>query len=292
MDLRKYVYNNHWTLGFSEDNLEEIVNGIQPTFHWMKNPYNNRWFADPFILDVTDEYIWVLVEEYYDPIKRGRISKLTVNRRNYQLEKIDVVLELPTHLSFPVIKRIGGDIFIYPENGASNQLNLYKYNPFTNECKKERTLAKGYLADAIITDLFGKELMFTTIVPNHNGKELLVYTEEDGQYKEKREIRFESNIARNAGDWFLLNNKVYRPCQDCNERYGGAVILQEVLKSDDCFSFHEINTINAAYKSYQLGCHTFNHYKGLIVIDVNGYRRPFLAKTVGVIMRIVRFVIK
>lgn len=292
MDLRKYVYNNHWTIGFSEDNLEEIVQGSKPNVRWMKNPYKNRWFADPFILDVTDDFIWVLVEEYYDPIKRGRISKLTINRSNYQLEEIDVVLELPTHLSFPVIKRSMGDIFIYPENGASNQLNLYKYDPSTNECELERTLANGYLADSVITDLFGSDTLFTTMVPNHNGKDLLVYTEKDGLYQKKSTICFESNIARNAGDWFLLNGNVYRPCQDCNERYGGAVILQKVVKEEDNYSFYEVNRINVAFNSYQLGCHTFNHYKGVTVIDVNGYRRPFLAKTVGVIMRLIRSIIK
>ena len=39
---------------------------------------NEGWFADPFILDVTKREIIVLVEEWYDSIQRGRISKLTI----------------------------------------------------------------------------------------------------------------------------------------------------------------------------------------------------------------------
>lgn len=292
MNLKKYIYNNHWTLGFSEDNLENIVSGKQPTIHWMKNPYKNRWFADPFILDYSENEITVLVEEYYDPIQRGRISKLTVDRKSYQLKNVDVVLELPTHLSFPIIKRSGDDIYIYPENGASNNLVLYKYNPNTNTCKTEKILAKGYLADAVITDLFGEELLFATVVPNHNGKDLMIYKEKGKIYQEVNKVHFESNISRNAGDWFTLNNKVYRPCQDCNERYGEAVIIQEVSKVDDTLSFKKVNRICSTHHSYKLGCHTLNHYKGLIVIDVNGYRRPLLAKMVGAIMKFVRLFVK
>lgn len=292
MDLKKYIYNNRWTIGFSEDSLEDIVSGKQPFIHWMKNPYKNRWFADPFILDVTKDDISVLVEEFFDPIQRGRISKLTIDRRRCQLKNISVVLELPTHLSFPVIKRIGDDIYIYPENGASNELVLYKYNPITDECKRERVLVKGYLADAIETDVFGEKLLFTTIVPNHNGKNLLVYKELNGTYSKVNEVHFESNIARNAGDWFVVDEKIYRPCQDCNERYGGAIILQEVSREGETYIFREVNRFDYTYKSYQLGCHTFNHYKGVSVFDVNGYRRPFMAKSVGAIMRVVRMILK
>ena len=205
---------------------------------------------------------------------------------------VDVVLELPTHLSFPIIKRSGDDIYIYPENGASNNLVLYKYNPNTNTCKTEKILAKGYLADAVITDLFGEELLFATVVPNHNGKDLMIYKEKGKIYQEVNKVHFESNISRNAGDWFTLNNKVYRPCQDCNERYGEAVIIQEVSKVDDTLSFKKVNRICSTHHSYKLGCHTLNHYKGLIVIDVNGYRRPLLAKMVGAIMKFVRLFVK
>lgn len=277
MNLRHYIYDNHWTLGFIEEPVENIVFGKSYSVHWMRNPYRNRWFADPFILDVTDNEIIVLVEEFYDPINRGRISKLIVDRLSYRLVKVVPILELPSHLSFPAIKRVGEKVFIYPENGNASTLNLYEYNPVTDACKELRTLSNDPLADAIWTDLFGEELIFSTHQPTHNGSELGVYRLDGNLFKESGLISFPANTARNAGDWFKVGDKVYRPAQDCTKRYGGAVILQEVTKTDFGFNFKDVCRIEHTYKSYKLGCHTFNNYNGLSVIDVNGYRRPILA---------------
>lgn len=286
MNLRHYIYNNHWTIGFIEEPVADIVSGKQYSVHWMKNPYRNRWFADPFILDVTDKEIKVLVEEFYDPIHRGRISKLIVNRDSYKLVEIVPFLELPTHLSFPAIKRVGDKVFIYPENGNASTLKLYQYNPATDECKEVKTLSNDPLADAIWTEMFGEELIFSTHQPTHNGSELGVYRIDGDLFKENELISFSANIARNAGDWFKIGNKVYRPAQDCTKRYGGAVILQEVIKSGSAFEFKNVCRIEHTYKNYRLGCHTFNNYKGLSVIDVNGYRRPNMANLMAKVTEI------
>lgn len=279
MDIRKYVYDNHWTIGFPQNSLGEIINGSKLDVKWMKNPYTDRWFADPFILCHDNKEIVLLVEEFCDRIQRGRISKIVVSRSDYRLKNVEVVLELPTHLSFPAIKRKNGLVYIYPENGASNKLILYQYNPDSNECIEVCNMAEGYLADAIETDLFGESLLFTTIVPEHNSNKLVVMSKgSDCRYHPYKTVLFDSNIARNAGDWFNYSNSVYRPAQNCTFVYGGEMIIQKVfINNDGDFVFETIRRIKEQYKSYNLGCHTFNHYNGVSVIDVNGYRRPLLA---------------
>ena len=289
MNLRHYIYDNHWTLGFIEQPLEEfIANGLGEV-HWMPNPYRNRWYADPFILDVMDDRLIVLVEEFYDPIHRGRLSRLTIDRKSYKLLQIDPFLELPTHLSFPAIRRVGDKVYIYPENGNAGTLDLYEYNPETNECKKVEQLVNAPLADAIWTDLFGKDMIFTTHQPTHNGNVLDVYEKEDGKFLLKGEVTFPANTARNAGDWFQVDGKIYRPAQDCSGRYGGAIIIQEVSRdADGTFHFSEVSRISEHWHSYDIGCHTFNHHKGVSVIDVNGFRRPWLAKPMAGMTKIRR----
>ncbi len=288
MDIRKYIYNNRWTIGLSLTPLDTIINSDDWSINWVSNPYRNRWFADPFILDIDNDYIYVLVEEYYDPIDRGRISRLTIDLKTNRIINIDVVLELPTHLSFPAIMRKNNKVYIYPENSADSILNLYEYDPNTNKCVLFESLSNEKLADAIITNLFGKELMFATSSPNHNGSILNVYERDGGKIFNKiGNISFDMEIARNAGDFFMLNGKLFRPAQDCSEVYGGAVIIQEITKDDKGFHFKNVKRLDCTPSNYTLGFHTFNYYKGMAVFDANGLRRPKLARIIRIIRKII-----
>ena len=219
--------------------------------------------------------IKVLVEEFCYTIRRGRIAQLTIDRRNYKLLEYKIILDLSTHLSFPFIQRKGGTIYISPENSESGSWNMYEYDPHAENLNRIRTIVEKPLTDAIMTDLFGEELIFATELPDQNGSALNVYSSKG---KLLKTISFPSCIARNAGDWFKINNRIYRPAQDCNGAYGRAVILQEIIHNDKG-SFKDVGRIESTNPSYSTGCHTFNYYKGLTVVDLHGYRRPLLAKT-------------
>ena len=111
--IKRNLLNISWNIGFLNID-KDFVNKSTWDIRWMKHNYKDRWFADPFILKVTNDEIIVLVEEFYDPIHRGRISKLTIDKQTYELKKIDVILELNSHLSFPAIFRKDDKIYIYP----------------------------------------------------------------------------------------------------------------------------------------------------------------------------------
>ncbi len=61
--LLEYFKATKYNIGFVDGNLESIIEGEPIKVNWMKHSYKDRWFADPFILDVTDNEIIVLVEE-------------------------------------------------------------------------------------------------------------------------------------------------------------------------------------------------------------------------------------
>ena len=69
-----------WNIGFILKSPEEILQSDKLDVHWMKHKYKDRWFADPFILSVTESEIVLLVEEKYHPINRGRIFLLQIGR--------------------------------------------------------------------------------------------------------------------------------------------------------------------------------------------------------------------
>ena len=280
-----FITEKCWTIGFVEDSIEDILSGKKPSIKWLKSSYKKGWFADPFILDVNNDEILVLVEEFLYSENKGRISLLTIDRKSYKLLAIRPLLSLNSHLSFPAIMRQENKVYVYPENGLNNTLDLYIYlDAGSQKLIYESNVMKAPLADAVITDLFRQRLMFATELPIQNKNVLNVYKPDGAQYKKVNSITLSSNVARNAGDWFEFDGTVYRPAQDCNQIYGGAVIIQRVEQTDEyTFSFKDVARIESDNKFYKLGCHTLNFYKGIAVVDAHGYRRARLKKSYDLI---------
>ena len=82
--------------------LEEVIAGAEPEVRWMKHQRKGGWFADPFVLDVTDTTISLLAEEFRFKTGKGRIVRLDVQRETFELEKVTVLID-DCHLSFPFI---------------------------------------------------------------------------------------------------------------------------------------------------------------------------------------------
>lgn len=81
--ISAYIKATKYNIGFVDGDLQSVLEGKPLSVNWLKHPYTDRWFADPFIFDVTDDVIIVLVEEWYDPIQRGRISKLVIDKNTF-----------------------------------------------------------------------------------------------------------------------------------------------------------------------------------------------------------------
>lgn len=293
MNIIRKVHNKicavKWNIGFIEKPISRLLEGESYQIKFLQHNYHDRWFADPWLLNVDDDKIKCLVEEKKFGINQnGYISILTINRHTFRLEERKTILKLNSHLSFPAILREDEAVFIYPENGAGEGLGLYRIKQ-DGTCDHIRNLSQESLADAVITDVFGEKMMFATKQPNQNGKTLLQYRcDHKGRYKLADEIHFEENIARNAGNWFRIGDHVYRPAQDCNGGYGKAVILQEALRSDEGdFSFRNVVRLTSTDEKLNLGLHTFNYIGDLIVTDAYGYKNPFwLVKTSQLIFNV------
>ena len=259
--------------------------------HWLKHSYKDRWFADPFILDISENHIIILVEEYIYNLDKGRIAKLTIDRESYKLISNITILELPTHLSFPIIKRMGSDIYIYPENSQSNKLSLYKLSKDFSSCHFVKCIIDKPLTDAVIFN----DIIFSTSTQSPNGKILDTYKyhSETNKYVKEQSILFNERIARNAGDFIIHNNRTYRPAQECNHSYGHCVVIQEVInKEKDKFLFIEIRRIYSSHPLLKDGLHTLNHHNGLFVIDVNGPRHPLIRKIIIHLYSFYKFLLK
>ena len=283
--ITEYIKATKYNIGFVDGDVQDIISGKPLKVNWLKHSYKDRWFADPFILDITDNDIIVLVEEWYDPIQRGRISKLVVDKNTFQLKHLKVMIDEGFHLSFPAITRKADGIYIQPECGNSRGLVEYKYNVQQDTFEKQKVISDLPLTDSVRNSLFGEDLMFSTKLPDANGKELGIYSwdEVTQQYQPKSYYHFHENISRMAGNFFLYDGDVYRPAQVCIRWYGDAVSIQKVTCEEGQWHFEEIRRLYSPNYDLDLGFHTFNEYNGLIVVDALGYRRAKLCHLIKAI---------
>lgn len=287
IELYRSIMQGVWNIGFVENTLDGVINGEPLKIKWLNHECKDRWFADPFILDVTDDKLYVLVEEYYYPHKRGRLAMLTIDRASNSLLKVDSILELDSHLSFPAIIRRDGKILVYPENFKGGGLKLYELDLEEPALVNGQSISDALLTDAIYTELFGKKQIYSTEIPNPNGSILGVYEkDETGKYIKVKEYHFPEKIARNAGDWFEYKGKKYRPAQESNVEYGHGISFQQIEETPEGLQFKELWRKTSPHPTMKVAFHTFNMYKGVMVMDCRGYRYRVAAGIINFFRRL------
>ena len=270
--LSEFLSKTKYEIGFifsEPKNVLENTSALNVRF--LRHHYHDRWFADPFILHVDKDSVVLLVEEFLYNKTKGRIARLTIDRHTCKLRRNEVVLELNSHLSFPFILRENDSIFICPENSGAGVWNKYEYDPVTNSVTRCFPLIPLPLTDAVF-DKDGR--VFSTQLPFPNGSSLNVFEFFPPDYKETSTVEFRERVARNAGGFFRIDDRWFRPAQECNDHYGHAVVFQEVLFENGSWTFKEIRRLTSPHPTLDCGCHTFNTFHDISVIDVYGYRRP------------------
>ena len=273
-DILRYPILQRWNIGFSSTPIEDIISGTPISFQWVEDLFSDRWFADPFILDVTEDYYVVLAEDYLDSRKYAVLSRLIIDRHSLRIKDIKQILDVGSHLSFPNIYRRGNRVFVYPENSNGGGLKLYEYDFDKEELVFVKAITSEPLTDAVILDAGDERFLFATKLPDPNGSILSVYSlDDDDDLVACKSIVMDNKTARMGGNFFNVRGLLYRPAQDNNIVYGGAVVLQQVIREEASWRFKDIRRIESPHPSFSTGLHTFNVYKGIVVVDVHGYRR-------------------
>lgn len=282
--------HNLWNIGFIEEGLSDTLTNKKPKIHWVKKRINDRWFADPFILDVTDSEIIILAEEFCYNVHRGRIARVVIDRKTYEEMSFEIILELQTHLSFPFIIRKNGKIYLMPENSASGCSTVYEYNDANRKLTPLHHIAEEPFADATIFEMERQSYLCTTMLPDTNSKSVKIYTLDKDDLKvvdRVATVEFPIVCGRNAGEVFSVDGQFYRPAQDCTKCYGHGVILQKMSLKEGKWVFEDVNSFYPNTFKYNQGIHTFNNYKGLIVIDARGFRNPIWGRFLTLLFKLI-----
>lgn len=288
-----FLQSGFWNIGFVEEDIQDVLKADSLHIHWLHHPYKDRWFADPFFLRVDEHRIILLAEEFRYLDKKGRLAKLVINRDDYHLEELKVILEEPYHLSFPFIYRKDGQVYIIPESSKSGQTAVYAYDEETDEIKKMSILCHLPLTDAVLVDMpDGHHYILSTKEPTQNKNHLQVYAVDTDRWTMSEapvlDVCFESNIARNAGDVFEVDGVLYRPAQDCNKGYGNGVVIQQISYHDGQFAFEDVRTFFSDIPMFDMGYHTYNRMNGLVVMDAHGHRFKMANKVVRYLLKLYR----
>lgn len=270
--LKIKLLHYSWVIAYGHYDESIITQGIDVSkLHIVKNPYKDKWFADPFILEESNDYIQLLVEEFDKNVGRGRIARIIIDKEKDIIIDCSIVLELPTHLSFPAIYRINGKIYVHPENYASGRSIIYEYERAIDKLINPIVISEKPLTDAVIVNTDKGFKLYSTLGTDPNGSKLSVFFSDSfwGPYEEEGFEQFPNNTARMAG--FFLATKdggVVRPAQDCNGAYGKNVIFY-----NDKVKLGEL----VPWGVYS-GLHTFNTFENYFVIDLKKYDYPFILK--------------
>ncbi len=279
--LKRIRYNQLWNIGFCEQSISEVFQEYSlRKIRWLKHPYRDRWFADPFLLDVNDDTIIIFVEERLIEGDKGYLSELLIERKTLKLLERKVILEQESHLSYPAIVRFENSVYVYPENALGGALKIYSYDP-TNHCLvNPRIILDESVADATIFNYGGHFYIIATKYPNSQEDAFLYKADKiDGPYKQVSSLPIQNDrsCSRPAGNLFTYNGVLFRPAQDCSKNYGGGLSIM-MINNLSPYDEQLILKVKPESVRYNLGIHTFNCSDNLIVVDGCGYLSPLLGR--------------
>ena len=276
--MRKYSTTT-WNIGFLQYTESELIKKRRlGKIRWLKHSFKDRFFADPFILNVSKNFVSILVEEFEFEVKRGRIVELIVDLDNCKLVERKVLLDLDTHLSYPAIFRINGRVYVYPENGESNKLTLYEYDYKKRILLPVKTIINEGLIDATIFKSGDKLYLIATKNP-YTQQDAFLYSSTDikGTFVEIGRISKGKKCSRSAGNIFMVDAHIYRPAQNCCKIYGGNMEIMRIENFENYKESHMFSLTPSSFR-YNLGLHTINFFCDICVVDGKGYLYPILGR--------------
>lgn len=242
---------------------------------WLPEPKRNEYYADPFGWEENGN-LKIVFELYNYKIQKGVLA--ISNSKG----EMNTLLEAKVHLSYPFVldrtDSVNNNRVILPESNQSKTVFCFdSANPKIGKVLVENIPA----IDA--TPIFYKNRwwIFCTHEGNFNNTNLYIYhaLEFEGPWHPhgNNPVKCDVRSSRPGGTPFLLNNKLYRPAQDCSSSYGSAVIINEIIElNENTFKEQPTKRI-VPHKSwrYNKGLHTLSIAGKFIIIDAKQYSFNF-----------------
>lgn len=267
---KPFVRRDHWELAFRKkgDGERDDPNGYR-----LAPSDADSFFADPFLFSIDGKRL-LFAEQLYYSDWIGKIVCAEVSDDG-QLSPFKDVLVPPYHLSYPFVFEDGGSIYMLPESGAANALDLYVRDPSTGAWQLDTRLMSGAkISDATLFRHGGLYWILASTSSEHASTwdELSAFyaTSLKGPWLPHAANPLISDLrsARPAGHVIQEGGRLIRPAQDCEDGYGGAIAWCEIDKLTPTeFEERVVSRTKASRKGYR-GMHTYNADDAFEVVDL------------------------
>jgi hypothetical protein len=193
-----------------------------------------RFFADPFVVH-DDDGAHVFVED--GPVDGGpaRISVVRLDEKGRQQGVPRVVLDRPTHLSYPFVFRDNGTWYLLPETAGTGTVELWRAREFPHDWERCAVLLDGVRAwDPTVLRHHGRYWLFATMAAPgvRPSDELCLFSAPDllGPWEPHPMNPVVSDVgrARPAGRVLETGDGLLRPAQDGSGAYGRRIVLNRI----------------------------------------------------------------
>jgi hypothetical protein len=247
-------------------------------------PPKDRDWADPFVIEKNGRY-FVFFEELPYATGKAHISMFELSRSGEnegRMSPVQKVLETDYHLSYPFVFEHEGQLYMIPESGRNQTVELYRCVDFPLAWRLERVLIDGLrLVDATLHRGRDRWWMFANSAAGASrvfDDELHLFSAErllgDWKPHPKNPVKSDARSSRPAGRLFEREGALYRPAQVCVPRYGAGLAIQRVTKlTPQDYVERQVERILPPPQSGLFGLHTMNRAGDLTVVDAFTRRR-------------------
>lgn len=187
--------------------------------------------ADPFMIS-RDGRWYMFYEVLNQENGLGEIAcSSSPDLINWNYEGISLVE--PFHLSYPMVFKSDGVLYMVPETRQAGEIRLYEALDFPKKWKQVAVLAEGDYADATPFKHNGTWWMYAL----HGTKTLHLYAAENLKgpwtlHPSSPLVENDLRVSRPAGRVIQYDGKLFRLAQDGIPLYGSRVRMMEVLTLD------------------------------------------------------------
>lgn len=277
----KAFFMPQWYLLFS---LSDEMSTSFSSFREITPP-KDRFWADPHVVRADGRY-YIFVEEYIHKLKKAHISVIEMDGQgNYQGPVR--VLERDYHLSYPCVFEWQRQYYMVPESEASASIDLYKCVEFPNKWELEMTLMEGvHAVDTTLLHHGGRWWLFTGLAQTAVDLPLvslhLFFSDEllTNKWSSHPLNPIVSDVKRGrpAGKVVTMDERLFRPSQECSRGYGYGFDLNEIsLLSETEYVERNVLSVRPGWSRKVQATHTFAREGRLTMIDAFASRARFWA---------------
>lgn len=286
--IERKFHPDLWFLILSKQHDNEFPFTLDPGKFIELRPPQGVFWADPFIVNRDNKY-YLFIEEYVYRTNKGHISVLELDGDGVLLSS-EIIIKQAYHMSYPFIFEWENEYYMVPETMQNKTIGLYHCKKFPNEWEPVMDLMENVTAaDSTLFYHGQKWWLFTSIDETGTFEkpfnELFLFFTDDlfsGQWKHHplNPIVTDLRASRPAGKIVKHNNKIYRPSQDCSERYGRAMKISQITQlSETEYEETLVGEIEPNWSQRLLATHTINFDSPAFILDACEKARRFKIKS-------------